>query len=107
MITLSAIVIAHTLLAPQFCEGIRSAETHTGMPYQVYLDEYALPTDVAAKQLITAREEAIFAGASGSGADVIAKQAVARNKIRASNGQARPVKAGQIAKCGKISNNWR
>ncbi len=106
MILLTPIVLAHMLLPAQFCEGKRSAETYTNMSYQDYLDEYALPTDVAAKQFITAKQEAMKAGATGSGAEVIAKQVVSRNKIKASNGQSGPVKNGQAAKCGKISNNW-
>jgi hypothetical protein len=107
MLLSTAIVIAHMLVAPKFCEGVRTADQYTGMTYSHYLDEYALETENAVKIFDQAKTEAVRSGATGSGSEVIARQMVTRAKAHAAYGQKIPVRRGQVSVCGSESNNWK
>lgn len=100
------LLVSNVLIAPQFCEGIRSAEQYNGMTYKAYLAEYAL--DLAAAQGIEDQAviEALKTGATPEIAAVRGIMIRAAAKAEAAVQQETPIRRGQVKICGKQSNNW-
>lgn len=82
----SIILIGNVLTSATFCEGVRLDKT---MSYHQFLQEYALDVGIQ-KELIESKSF----------------QRLAQLKYEAYMKQAPNVKRGQIALCGKMSDNW-
>jgi hypothetical protein len=102
----TAIVLANVLVAPQFCEGIRSAQPDAGMTYKVWLDENALDHDRAKDIEDKAFIEEVKAGQTQTVAAKIAAAKRAAAKAAHAAISSGHVRAGQKQLCGKESANW-
>lgn len=100
------LLVSNVLIAPQFCEGIRSAEQYNGMTYKEYLAEYAL--DLAAAQGIEEQTvlDALKEGVSPEQAALRGIMKRAEAKAAAAFDQGRYVRLGQQTICGQESGNW-